>query len=438
MAGPSWYRRSLPTMSALPSAPVGEAPVRSPTRAAAPQRSSVLAALAGVLMLGAAVAARASASHVLLLLTGTALGWVLYRSVFGFTSAFRVLLADRRSAGFRALLVMLGAACLLFFPVLAGGTLWGRPVTGFVSPVGVSLACGAFLFGIGMQLGGGCASGTLYALGGGSTRMIVTLLFFIVGSVVGVIHLAWWEHLPSMQPLSLIQGMGWAWALALNLALFALAYAFVSRLERARHGSVAPIGRVPAADAAAGTDPAAVRNRRLSWLIEPWPLVVGALALAALNFLTLCLAGRPWGITSAYGLWGGLLLQAAGAPVTHWSGYSSPEMQGAMQRGALADITSVMDFGIMLGAFLAAAVAGKFKPVWRISGGDFAASVVGGLLLGYGARLAYGCNIGAFFSGIASGSLHGWAWIVFALFGTWAGLHLRPVFGLSGADPAKP
>jgi uncharacterized membrane protein YedE/YeeE len=161
------------------------------------------------------------------------------------------------------------------------------------------------------------------------------------------------------------------------------------------------------------------------------------LALALLNFVTLALAGRPWGITSAYGLWGGMMLQSAGMPVTGWSGYSSPEMQAALRQGALADITSVMDFGIILGALLAAGAAGKFKPVWRISGGHFAASVMGGLLLGYGARLAYGCNIGAFFSGIASGSLHGWLWIVFALFGTWAGLQLRPVFGLSDAPPLK-
>jgi hypothetical protein len=56
--------------------------------------------------------------------------------------------------------------------------------------------------------------------------------------------------------------------------------------------------------------------------------------------------------------------------------------------------------------------------------------VIGGLLLGYGARLAYGCNIGAFFSGIASGSVHGWLWIVFALIGNWMGLFLRPLFNL--------
>ena len=56
--------------------------------------------------------------------------------------------------------------------------------------------------------------------------------------------------------------------------------------------------------------------------------------------------------------------------------------------------------------------------------------MVGGLLLGYGARLAYGCNIGAYFSGIASGSLHGWLWLVAAFTGNVSGTRLRPAFGL--------
>jgi hypothetical protein len=37
-------------------------------------------------------------------------------------------------------------------------------------------------------------------------------------------------------------------------------------------------------------------------------------------------------------------------------------------------------------------------------------------MMGYGARLAYGCNIGAYFSGVASASLHGWLWFVLAFF----------------------
>ena len=59
------------------------------------------------------------------------------------------------------------------------------------------------------------------------------------------------------------------------------------------------------------------------------------------------------------------------------------------------------------------------------------AAVVGGLLLGFGARLAYGCNIGAYFSGIASGSLHGWVWLVAAFIGSIIGTRLRPLFELS-------
>jgi uncharacterized protein len=51
-------------------------------------------------------------------------------------------------------------------------------------------------------------------------------------------------------------------------------------------------------------------------------------------------------------------------------------------------------------------------------------------MLGYGARMAFGCNISAFFSGVASGSLHGWLWIFAALPGNVLGLRLRPIFSL--------
>jgi len=379
-----------------------------------PQRPVILAALAVIVLLCLLIQQLASTRLALLFVTGTALGIVLYQSLFGFTSAFRVLLADGRSAGFRAQMVMLGAACVLFFPALASGSLFGQPVTGFVSPVGVSVAVGAFLFGVGMQLGGGCASGTLFSVGGGNTRMVVTLLFFIVGSVVGITHLAWWQTLPSFAPISLIAALGWPAALGLNIAVFAAAYAIVARFERTRHGTLAPI--------------ATVKGR--SWLRGPWPLLAGALGLALLNFITLCLAGRPWGITSAFGLWGGMALQAIGMPVETWSGYSDPQMQKAMAGSVLADITSVMDLGIVIGAMFCAGLASKFKPEWRISGRHLSASVLGGFLLGYGARLAYGCNIGAFFSGIASGSVHGWLWIVFALVGNGAALYVRPFFDL--------
>jgi hypothetical protein len=51
-------------------------------------------------------------------------------------------------------------------------------------------------------------------------------------------------------------------------------------------------------------------------------------------------------------------------------------------------------------------------------------------MVGYGARIAYGCNIGAYFSGISSASVHGWLWFAAAFAGNAAGTRLRPFFGL--------
>jgi uncharacterized membrane protein YedE/YeeE len=83
-----------------------------------------------------------------------------------------------------------------------------------------------------MQLGGGCASGTLYTVGGGNTRMLITLAAFIAGSVVGTAHMPWWSAQASFAPVSLIAAFG-AWpALAASLAAFAAIAALTIIVER--------------------------------------------------------------------------------------------------------------------------------------------------------------------------------------------------------------
>jgi uncharacterized membrane protein YedE/YeeE len=116
--------------------------------------------------------------------------------------------------------------------------------------------------------------------------------------------------------------------------------------------------------------------------------------------------------------------------VASWPYWTAPARAEALRTSLFSDVTSVMDFGILAGALLAAGLAGKFAPVWRLQAKSLVAAVIGGLLLGYGARLAYGCNIGAYVGGIASSSLHGWLWFAAALPGTAIGTKLRPLFGL--------
>jgi uncharacterized membrane protein YedE/YeeE len=372
-----------------------------------------LAAIAvGTVYLGTAFSWRQGA----LFLVGAAAGIVLYHAAFGFTSAWRVMVAEGRGAGLRAQMLMLAATCAVFFPVLASGQLFGHAVRGSVSPVGLSVVGGAFLFGVGMQLGGGCASGTLYTAGGGSVRMLVTLAAFIAGSVVGVRHMPIWEKAPALKPISLISQYGALTALAMSLILFGAIAMLTIVIERRRHG------RLVVQDQSGGG------GRQL--LRGPWPLAAGALGLAAVNIATLALAGRPWGVTSAFALWGSKALAATGENVAAWPYWQGAARAAELQASVLSDVTSVMNFGIMLGALTAAGLAGRFAPAWRVPAKSLLAALVGGLMLGYGARIAYGCNIGAYFSGIASSSVHGWVWFAAALAGSAIGTRLRPLFGL--------
>lgn len=382
-----------------------------------PGRKPLAPLLAFILLLQGAVFLQNNVGtrQVLLLIVGAALGLTLYHAAFGFTSAWRVFINDRRGAGLRAQMVMLAVAVVLFFPALGAGTLFGQPVVGLVAPIGVSVVFGAFIFGIGMQLGGGCASGTLFSVGGGNARMLVTLLFFICGSLIATQHVDWWFALPAFPATSIVKSFGVAPALLLSLAVFAIIAAVTVRLEKSRHASL---------EAGVTSEHQGLRR----FLRGPWPLVWGAIGLALLNYATLALAGRPWGITSAFALWGAKAASGLGVDVGSWGFWQMPGNAKALAAPVWEDITSVMDIGIVLGALLAAGLAGRFAPSLKIPPRSLLAAVIGGLLLGYGSRLAYGCNIGAYFSGIASGSLHGWVWLVAAFIGNTVGVRLRPLF----------
>jgi hypothetical protein len=89
--------------------------------------------------------------HAALFLVGAGLGIVLYQARFGFTSAFHALMVTGNGRGLRAQMLMLALATLLFAPILALDPASG----GAVAPLSVSVLAGAFIFAVGMQLGGG-------------------------------------------------------------------------------------------------------------------------------------------------------------------------------------------------------------------------------------------------------------------------------------------
>ena len=352
----------------------------------------------------------------LLFLVGLGLGFALHQSAFGFTAAYRRAILKRDLSGVTAQMVMLGLAMLLFAPALAAGEILGRPVSGAVAPVDAGMLIGAFVFGIGMQLGGGCASGTLFAAGGGSVRMVVVLVFFCAGGFLATLHMGFWEALPSFGAVALGLSIGWAPAVAAQLGVLAAVWLVLHRLWGARMARPLWPARFGAAELVRG----------------PWPLLLGGIVLAAGNFAVLWLNGYPWGITWGFTLWAAKLAAEHGWGPWGSAWWAEPWRRAALDGPLLADSTSVTNIAILAGAAMAGALAGTVRPTARIALRPLAAAVLGGLMLGYGARLAYGCNIGAFFSGVASTSLHGWAWIAAAVAGNLLGVRVRPWFRLDG------
>ena len=305
------------------------------------QGGALCAALTAAAALAAAAAGH-GAEKPWLLAIGLGIGAALYHASFGFAGAWRRAAVEGDLSGVAAQAAMIALAAVLFAPVLASGE-----ARGALAPVAVSAAVGAFLFGVGMQIGGGCASGTLYAVGGGSARMAATLAAFCAGAFVGSLHLPWWRTLPEAAPVSLGATFGWPAAVAVQLALLGLA---VGGLRLAGARTRRPLwGRMDAGALWRG----------------PWPLLLGAAALAVLNWLVLLVSGHAWSI-----VWGFTLWAAKAAAWLGWDPATSAFWAGraALERPLLADDTSVTNFGILLGAFAAAAAAGRLRAGLRGSG----------------------------------------------------------------------
>jgi len=334
----------------------------------------------------------------ILLLLGYALGAVLFKATFSFSNGWRRMVSERKSLWLRAQMVMLAVASVLILPVLAEGSLWGTPVFAYIRPIGASLIAGAFIFGIGMQLVGSCASGTLYNSGGGQFKMLIALMMFAVGALLASAHYGWWMNQVNFLPVDWTSLVG-VWGGVLVNTLIAGGFYWLFRaIEKQRYGKVDPLW-----------SPGLGRT-----------LLLGGLALAVLNFITVGVAGSPWSVANAFPLWGakGSEWLGVGLDLDFWDYWTQPAAERALAGGLLDDATSVMNIGIIAGALAVAILTTKFNLRWRLTFAEFVATASGGLLLGYGATIGFGCNVGAFVGGVVSGSLHGWIWFLAAFAGT--------------------
>jgi uncharacterized membrane protein YedE/YeeE len=296
-------------------------------------------------------------------------------------------------------LIVIAVCTVVVVPVAALLPKYG----GAIAPLGPSLVIGAFVFGTGMQLANGCGSGTLYTVGGGSGRMLVTLLFFVIGSVFGSLSLPSFLALGGIDPILASDYLG-AWGgLIATLVSIAIAALLIIAVARRRGANFMPS-----------------RN-----------YVIGGLAIGVLCVAVFLAGGHPWSVTFGYTVWGAKAATALGFDLSHSAFWQWPGPKHALAASVLSDTSSLTDFGMIFGAMAAAAASKPFARASWPPAKSLLAAGIGGLLMGWGARLGFGCNIGALVGGIASGSLHGWVWLLAALPGCLVGIRLRPLFGLS-------
>ena len=350
--------------------------------------------------------------------TGAVFGLALQRARFCFFCHTRDWIDTRESSGVLAILLALGIG-LLGYHIVVGAWIVD-PAAGYlppkahIAPLGIHLAVGGFVFGLGMALSGSCISGHLYRLGEGSMVCLIALAAVVPGFMVG--FLSWnylYLHVLATAPvLWLPKPLGFTGALLIQLSLLATVGFLLWRKGT-------PVARRGDATASPRTFRASIEKL----FIRRWPawtggLIVGLLAAAVL------LRAEPLGVTSE--------IARLARHLGDWGGLLPARLEGldTLRGCTLRSSVGVLSDGTL---FLLALVAASFTGAWTAGditfewpgGREIFGAIGGGLLLGWGAMISLGCTVGTFLSGIHASSLSGWLFGAFLIPGILLGLPAR-------------
>lgn len=166
---------------------------------------------------------------------GISFGFILQRSKFCFTAAFRDPIMTGSTALTRAVLVSFAITSVGFTLIKYIYFTQGLPIPGmdYVVPISLATAIGAFIFGIGIVISGGCASGTFMRIGEGNQLQIITLIFFIIGSFWAAHDYSWWESKFISKGVRVFMPdlFGWIGGLTFNLVIIFILYVAAKKWE---------------------------------------------------------------------------------------------------------------------------------------------------------------------------------------------------------------
>ncbi|WP_125154272.1 YeeE/YedE family protein [Clostridium rectalis] len=365
------------------------------------------------------------------LIIGLTIGYVMQRSRFGFAGGIRKLYITGDSSLTKALMFLfsitiIATASIHYGAHVNGADVYYRavksgaaiiPGSDFVEPANLATVLGGILFGIGMMLGGGCASGTLTDAGEGEGRGLIVLFFFATGALWGAHDMPWWKEsifFKVHKQLYLPDVFGYMGTIIVSLLGFLVIYIIAKKYESKR--KIENSFQSQKYENWEKDMPESKEYKFFSqytyhkFFVKRWSYYTGAVCIMIMFITILVTTGTSWGVTAVFADWAAWFYQSLGIlDVSTWSWFAG-RMDG-IRGGFFNDPGSMRNAGIILGALLSPLLAGHFSFKKSFKFRDVVYYAIGGLLMGYGARIALGCNVGALYSGICNMSLSGWVFL---------------------------
>ncbi|WP_114853516.1 YeeE/YedE family protein [Brachybacterium sp. YJGR34] len=343
------------------------------------------------------------------LLVGAALGYVLQRSRFCVTGAFRDLYLTRSTRYFTPFMLAIAIQAVGVAALTSAGVL--APEAASFAPVAVIV--GGLLFGIGIIFAGGCATGTYYRAGEGLIGSWAALIFYALFAAImkfgplGAFTEAARSRTVGEATIQDTLGVS-HWVPTVIFA--GLVTALV--VWQVRRNAGRPRAALPARRTGLGHYLADI----------PWSPWVGGVLLGLLAIIA-------WVTSTASGRNGGLGITTPSAKIVTY--LTTGDI-------TLVDWSVMLVLGILVGSFIAAKLSGEFR--WRVPDArTILRSVGGGALMGVGAALAGGCTIGNSLVETSLFSYQGWVSLVAIVLGTWGAawlLMVRPQKAAAASRPA--
>lgn len=153
---------------------------------------------------------------------------------------------------------------------------------------------------------------------------------------------------------------------------------------------------------------------------EFWNPVAATAWAGVLAAVYFGLTGTLWAVTGEFTRWGAEVLRPFGVDAHGWAYYRIIGLNGP----PWSRTDGLLVFAMLAGSLAASLGGSHFKFRMPAQRRRWIQAFAGGTISGFGTRLAMGCNLAAFFTGLPQFSLHAWLFIIGTVAGTYAGVKL--------------